>query len=113
MCAPPHAIFNFSLRHPPSVAPRRLRTDVVISARALDMSIHLPSFTMPHFPSLMIVMSKLAYFKALEHSSSKPVIVFVPQCRLAVDDLFTLCIADDNPNRFLNIELDDLQPHLD
>jgi pre-mRNA-splicing helicase BRR2 len=116
MGAPSHAIFNFSPRYLPFVAPRRLHTHVVTSARPLDMDIHLQSFTIPHFPSLMIAMSKPAYLAVLEFSSSKPVIVFVPsrrQCRLTVDDLLTHCLADDKPDRFLNIELDDLQPHLD
>ena len=116
MGAPSHAIFNFPPRYSPSVAPQRLRTDIVTSARPLDMDIHLQSFTIPHFPSLMIAMSKPAYLAVLEDSSLKPVIVFVPsrrQCRLTVDDLLTHCIADDKPDRFLNIELDDLQPHLD
>ncbi|GJE96304.1 Sec63-domain-containing protein [Phanerochaete sordida] len=97
--APSHAIFNF----PPS-------------ARPLDMDIHLQSFNIPHFPSLMISMSKPAYLAIVEHSPTKPVIVFVPsrrQCRLTADDLITHCGADDEPKRFLNIEEEDLQPHLD
>ncbi|KAF8631115.1 hypothetical protein AX17_005160 [Amanita inopinata Kibby_2008] len=97
--APSHAIFNFSP-----------------SARPLDMDIHLQSFTIPHFPSLMIAMSKPAYLAIVEYAPTKPVIVFVPsrrQCRLTVDDLLTHCSADDKPDRFLNIELEDLQPHLD
>ena len=64
----------------------------------------------------MIAMSKPAHFAVLEQYSAKPVICFVPSrrpCRLAVDDLLTLCLADDKPNRFLNIKLDGLQPHLD
>ncbi|TFK19384.1 hypothetical protein FA15DRAFT_557462, partial [Coprinopsis marcescibilis] len=47
---------------------------------------------------------------------TKPLTVFVPsrrQCRLTVDDILTHCAADDQPDRFLNIELADLQPHLD
>ncbi|EAU82983.1 DNA polymerase theta/eta [Coprinopsis cinerea okayama7 len=97
--APSHAIFNFSP-----------------SARPLDMDIHLQSFQIPHFPSLMIAMSKPAYLAICEYSPSKPVIIFVPsrrQCRLTVDDILTHCAADDKPDRFLNIELEDLQPHLD
>ena len=35
------------------------------------------------------------------------------QCRLTADDIITHCGADDDENRFLNIELEDLQPHLD
>jgi pre-mRNA-splicing helicase BRR2 len=80
------------------------------------MDIHLQSFTIPHFPSLMIAMSKPAYLAIIEYSPTKPVIVFVPsrrQCRLTVDDLLIHCGADDKPDRFLNIELEDLQPHLD
>lgn len=86
------------------------------SARPLDIDIHLQSFTINHFPSLMIAMSKPAYLAMVEYSSAKPIIVFVPsrrQCRLTVDDILTHCAADDKPDRFLNIELSDLQPHLD
>ena len=75
------------------------------------MDIHLQSFTTPHFPSLMIAMLKHAYLTVLEYSSS-----FVSsrrQYRLTVGDLLTHCLADDKADRFLNIELDDLQPHLD
>ncbi|KAK7461038.1 Pre-mRNA-splicing helicase BRR2 [Stygiomarasmius scandens] len=97
--APSHAIFNFSP-----------------SARPLDMDIHLQSFSIPHFPSLMIAMSKPAYLAITEYAPTKPTIIFVPsrkQCRLTVDDLLTHCAADDQPDRFLNVDLSDLQVHLD
>ena len=61
-------------------------------------------------------MSKPAYLAILEYSATTPVIIFVSsrrQCRLTADDLLTHCDADDKPDRFLNIEEDDLQPHLD
>lgn len=64
----------------------------------------------------MIAMSKPAYLAIVEHSPTKPVIVFVPsrrQCRMTVDDILTHCSADAKPDRFLNIEMSDLQPHLD
>lgn len=80
------------------------------------MDIHLQSFNIPHFPSLMISMSKPAYLAILEYSPNKPVIIFVPsrrQCRLTADDILTHCGADDNSNRFLNLEEEALQPHLD
>ncbi|KAG2058635.1 DNA polymerase theta/eta [Suillus hirtellus] len=99
MGAPSHAIFNFSP-----------------SSRPLDMDIHLQSFTIPRFPSLMIAMSKPAHLSIVEHSPTKPVIIFVPsrrQCRLTVDGLLIHCGADSDPDRFLNIEEADLQPHLD
>ncbi|KZT38321.1 putative RNA helicase [Sistotremastrum suecicum HHB10207 ss-3] len=97
--APSHSIFNF----PPS-------------ARPLDMDIHLQSFSNPHFPSLMIAMSKPAYLATIEYSATKPVIMFVPsrkQCSATSADLLMHCLADGNEDRFLNIDLADLQPHLD
>ncbi|KAF9803145.1 hypothetical protein IEO21_09752 [Rhodonia placenta] len=80
------------------------------------MDIHLQSFNIPHFPSLMIAMSKPAYLAIIEHSPTKPIIMFVPsrrQCRLTAGDILTHCGADDHNNRFLNIDETDLQPHLD
>jgi len=80
------------------------------------MDIHLQSFSIPHFPSLMIAMSKPAYLAITEYAPTKPTIIFVPsrkQCRLTVDDLLTHCAADDQPDRFLNVDLSDLQVHLD
>lgn len=80
------------------------------------MDIHIQSFQIPHFPSLMIAMSKPAYLAMCEYSPHKPVIIFVPsrrQCRLTADDIITHCSADDNPNRFLHVEESDLAPHLE
>ncbi|KAI9462917.1 Sec63-domain-containing protein [Lactarius psammicola] len=94
-----HTIFNF----PPS-------------ARPLDMDIHIQSFSIPHFPSLMIAMSKPAYLAIGEYSATRPVIIFVPgrqQCRLTAEDLLVHCDADDDEDKFLNAELSDIQPHLD
>jgi len=89
---------------------------VYSSARPLDMDIHMQSFSIPHFPSLMIAMSKPAYLAIAEYSPAKPVIIFVPgrqQCRLTAEDLLVHCGADDDEDRFLNAELSDIQPHLD
>lgn len=80
------------------------------------MEIHIQTFNIPHFPSLMIAMAKPAYLAIVEHSPTKPVVIFVParkQCQLTVDDILTYCSADGNEDRFLNIELSDLQRHLD
>ena len=78
------------------------------------MDIHLQSFTIPHYPSLMIAMSKPAYLAIVEYTPTRPAIVFVPsrrQCRLTVDDLLLHCTSDNDPDRFLNIDEADLQPH--
>lgn len=99
MGVPSHAIFNF----PPS-------------ARPLDMDIHLQSFQIPHFPSLMIAMSKPAYLAIAEHSAVKPIIAFVPsrkQCAMTATDLQIHCLADGDEKRFLNLDEAELQRHLD
>ncbi|KAF9504269.1 hypothetical protein BS47DRAFT_1355400 [Hydnum rufescens UP504] len=98
MGASTHTVFNF--------AP---------SARPLPLEVHLQSFSIPHFPSLMIAMAKPAYLSIVEFSSSKPVVVFVPsrrQCRLTASDVLSYCLTDGNEDRFLNIEASDLEPHL-
>jgi pre-mRNA-splicing helicase BRR2 len=80
------------------------------------MDIRIQSFTIPHFPSLMIAMSKPAYLAIGEYSATMPVIIFVSgrqQCRLTVEDLLVHCGADDDDDKFLNAELSLIQPHLD
>jgi pre-mRNA-splicing helicase BRR2 len=94
-----HAIFNFTP-----------------SARPLPLEVHMQSFTIPHFPSLMIAMARPAFTSIVQYSPTKPVIAFVPsrrQCRLTASDIHTYCITDGNENRFLNIEEEDLAPHLE
>ncbi|KAG8794998.1 DEIH-box ATPase, partial [Serendipita sp. 398] len=99
MGAPARAIYNF----PPS-------------ARPLDLDIHLQSFSIPHFPSLMIAMSKPAYIAIKEYSSTKPVIVFTPsrkQSKLTANDILSHCLADDDQDQFLNYDPEKLKEHLD
>ncbi|CAH7668860.1 Sec63 Brl domain-domain-containing protein [Phakopsora pachyrhizi] len=84
-------------------------------SRPLPLEVHLQSFNVPHFPSLMIQMAKPAYLSILEYAHEKPVIVFVPsrkQCRLTASDLSIYALSDEDPQRFLNIEKEDLVPHL-
>lgn len=79
------------------------------------MDIHLQSFSIPHYPSLMIAMSKPAYLAIVEFAPMKPVIIFVSsrkQCRSTVEDFLVHCAADENSDRFLNIEKEDLEPYL-
>ncbi|KAF9914159.1 DEIH-box ATPase [Lobosporangium transversale] len=94
-----HSVFNF---HP--------------MVRPLPLDVHIQSYTIPHFASWMIAMAKPTYAAITTHSAEKPVIVFVPsrkQCRLTVDELLTLCVADDKPYRFLHCEPQELNTHLE
>ena len=84
--------------------------------RPLPLNVHLQAFNVPHFPSLMIQMARPAYLAIAEYSPEKPVLVFVPsrkQCRLTANDLLAYCLADEDPDRFLNIERSELAPHLE
>lgn len=84
-------------------------------SRPLPMEVHVQSFNVPHFASLMIQMAKPAYLAITEYAEEKPVIVFVPSrkhCRSSAQDLLSYCLADQDPDHFLNIEKKDLEPHL-
>jgi pre-mRNA-splicing helicase BRR2 len=93
-----HTIYNFS----PTTRPVRLEMDI-------------QSFTIPHFPSLMMAMARPTYSSILQLSPDKPALVFVPnrkQVRTTALDLLSACIIDDNEERFLNVAVDELEPIL-
>ncbi|CAJ0749211.1 10358_t:CDS:2 [Entrophospora sp. SA101] len=96
--AKPHTIFNF---HP--------------SVRPVPLEIHIQSYNIPHFASLMMAMSKPTYVAITTYSVDKPAIVFVPsrkQCRLTAVDLLTFCAADGSNDRFLHANHEDIEKHL-
>ncbi|KAI5476145.1 pre-mRNA-splicing helicase BRR2 [Pseudohyphozyma bogoriensis] len=85
-------------------------------ARPLPMEVHIQSFNVPHFPSLMIQMAKPAYLAIVEYAKDRPVLCFVPsrkQCRATASDILIYCTADQEESRFLNIEPAELAPHLE
>ena len=94
-----HTIFNFS----PHI-------------RAVPLELHIQSFSIPHFPSLMLAMAKPVYQSVLQLSADKPAMIFVPgrkQVRATALDLLAACVADDDEDRFLNAPLSDLAPVID
>lgn len=93
-----HTIYNFS----PQVRP-------------IPLELHVQSFTIPHFPSLMLAMAKPTYTSILQMSADKPAMIFVPsrkQARATAIDLLSACIADDNEDRFLHARIDEIGPLL-
>lgn len=93
-----HTIYNFS----PHVRP-------------VPLELHIQSFTIPHFPSLMLAMAKPTYASVLQMSADKPAIIFVPsrkQARATALDLFAACIADDDEDRFLHADMGEIAPLL-
>lgn len=94
-----HTIFNFSPM-----------------ARPVGLQLHIQSFTIPHFPSLMMAMARPTYQSILQLSPDKPAIVFVPsrkQVRTTALDLLSACIMDDDDERFLHTNVDELTPFLE
>ncbi|KAI8064474.1 Sec63 Brl domain-containing protein [Gongronella butleri] len=86
------------------------------SVRPVPLEIHIQSYSNTHFASLMLSLAKPTYLAITEHSSDKPVIVFVPnrkQCRLTAEEIITYCVADDTPTRFLHCARDEIQAMLD
>ncbi|KAI9745256.1 MAG: DEIH-box ATPase [Claussenomyces sp. TS43310] len=94
-----HTIYNFS----PHVRP-------------VPLELHIQSFTIPHFPSLMLAMAKPTYSSILQMSPDKPAIVFVPsrkQVRNTARDLLSACVADDDEDRFLHTDVEGMRPLLE
>ena len=94
-----HTIYNFS----PHVRP-------------VPLELHIQSFSIPHFPSMMLAMAKPTYSAILQMSSDKPAMIFVPsrkQTRATALDLLAACIADDDEDRFLHANIEEILPLLE
>ncbi|KAL1882717.1 hypothetical protein VTK73DRAFT_1237 [Phialemonium thermophilum] len=94
-----HDIYNFS----PHVRP-------------VPLELHIQSYTIPHFPSLMLAMAKPTYLAITQLSPDKPALIFVPnrkQTRATARDLLTACLADDDEDRFLHVDVEQIQKLLD
>ncbi|KAK9439345.1 Sec63 domain protein [Metarhizium brunneum] len=94
-----HDIYNFS----PHVRP-------------VPLELHVQSYSNPHFPSLMLAMAKPAYLAITQMSPDKPAMIFVSsrkQTRQTARDLLAACVADDDEDRFLHAEVEQMRPLLD
>ncbi|KAK2782924.1 DEIH-box ATPase [Emmonsiellopsis sp. PD_33] len=93
-----HTIYNFS----PHVRP-------------VPLELHIQSFTIPHFPSLMLAMAKPAFASILQLSPDKPALLFVPtrkQTRSTAMDMLAACVAADDEDRFLHADIEEITPLL-
>ncbi len=60
----------------------------------------------------MATMNKPCYAAILEHSPTKPALIFVSsrrQTRLTALDLIAYCASDDNPKQFLHMPEDEIE----
>nr|POF26016.1 pre-mrna-splicing factor brr2 [Quercus suber] len=98
MGATKHTIYNFS----PHVRP-------------IPLNLHLQGYNIPHFPSLMLAMTKPTYQAVLQHAGEKSAMVFVPsrkQVRATARDILDACTAENDENRFLQTDAEQLEPIL-
>ncbi|KAK1757664.1 pre-mRNA splicing helicase [Echria macrotheca] len=94
-----HDIYNFS----PHVRP-------------IPLELHIQSYTIPHFPSLMLAMAKPTYLAVTQLSPDQPALIFVPsrkQTRATARDILMACVADDDEDRFLHVDREVIQKFLD
>ena len=94
-----HDIYNFS----PHVRP-------------VPLELHIQSYTIPHNPSLMLAMAKPTYLAITQMSADQPALIFVPsrkQTRATARDILTACLAEDDEDRFLHVEVDQIRKLLD
>ncbi|KAI0125930.1 Sec63 Brl domain-containing protein [Xylariales sp. AK1849] len=85
-------------------------------ARPVPLELRIQSFSIPHFPSLMLAMAKPTYLAITEASPDQPVMVFVPsrkQTRSSARDILAACSADDDEDRFLHVDPEQLRPLLE
>ncbi len=77
------------------------------SVRPVPMTIYIQGFPGKHYCPRMATMNKPCYAAILEHSPTKPALIFVSsrrQTRLTALDLISLCAADSEmPKRFLHM----------
>ncbi|GAO51264.1 Sec63-domain-containing protein [Saitoella complicata NRRL Y-17804] len=84
--------------------------------RPTPLEIHIQSFSIPHFPSMMFAMTKPTYLAITNMAGSEPAIVFLPsrkQSRQTALDLLMYCVANGDEDRFLAADLKDILPHLE
>ncbi|KAM7185458.1 pre-mRNA splicing helicase [Rhypophila sp. PSN 637] len=94
-----HDVYNFS----PHVRP-------------VPLELHIQSYTIPHFPSLMLAMAKPTYLAVTQMSPDQPALIFVPsrkQTRATARDILMACVADDDDDRFLHVEVAQFQKLLE
>eukprot|EP01114_Cavostelium_apophysatum_P011516 TRINITY_DN2580_c0_g1_i2.p1 TRINITY_DN2580_c0_g1~~TRINITY_DN2580_c0_g1_i2.p1 ORF type:complete len:1033 (-),score=339.99 TRINITY_DN2580_c0_g1_i2:504-3563(-) len=82
------------------------------SVRPVPLEAHIQGYPGKHYCPRMATMNKPTYAAIVEHSPTKPVLVFVSsrrQTRLTALDLISFCAAEDNPRKWLRLNDDQLE----
>ncbi|KAI8816428.1 Sec63 Brl domain-containing protein [Fimicolochytrium jonesii] len=85
------------------------------NVRPIPLEIHIQGYSVPHFASMMIAMTKPTYLaiKQFASGAARPAIVFVPsrkQARLTAVDISTYAMAEGDEKKFLHCSEEDLEP---
>ncbi|KND04164.1 ATP-dependent RNA helicase BRR2 [Spizellomyces punctatus DAOM BR117] len=86
------------------------------NVRPVPLEIHIQGYSVPHFASMMVAMTKPTYLAVTQLAPGKPSIVYVPsrkQARLTAVDLLTLAMAEGEEKKFLHCSDEDIAPYLD
>ncbi|KAF0763286.1 putative U5 small nuclear ribonucleoprotein 200 kDa helicase [Aphis craccivora] len=86
------------------------------SVRPVPLELHVQGYNVTHNATRLVAMGKPTYNAILKYSLEKPVIIFVPsrkQARLTAIDLLTYTAADNQSNRFIHAEEDDIKPFVE
>ncbi|XP_050545887.1 putative U5 small nuclear ribonucleoprotein 200 kDa helicase [Daktulosphaira vitifoliae] len=86
------------------------------SVRPVPLELHVQGYNITHNATRLVAMGKPTYNAILKYSIEKPVIIFVPsrkQARLTAIELLTYTAADNQPNRFIHAEEDDIKPFVE
>jgi activating signal cointegrator complex subunit 3 len=81
------------------------------SIRPIPMTIHIKGFPGKHYCPRMATMNKPTYLSIIEHSPTKPALIFVSsrrQTRLTALDLISYCSSNDNPKQFLHMSEEEI-----
>ena len=86
------------------------------SVRPVPLEVHIAGFPGKHYCPRMATMNKPTYRAILNHSPTKPALVFVSsrrQTRLTALDLIAYCSADERESQFLRMTPHALAPLLE
>ncbi|PUU83265.1 hypothetical protein B9Z19DRAFT_941236, partial [Tuber borchii] len=85
------------------------------TSQPAPLEIHIQSYGIPHFLSMMTAMAKPADLIISSVPPDKPGIVFVPsgkQCQSSTLDILAYCVPGDYEDKFWNVNLEDISSHL-
>jgi pre-mRNA-splicing helicase BRR2 len=85
------------------------------NVRPVPLEIRVQGFDINDFNSRQLAMVKPTYMNIVQHSPTKPALVFVPsriQARSVALDILTYAASEGDDKRFLHVDAADLEPHL-